>query len=504
MARDTTADWPEGDAGVCCEVTICWGTTTLGVFHLAPPRDFIVGESDNQDRPCDLLVPASVIGRRSIPLVVRRGGSVAVFLPTRAMGTLELPNQPAMDLSAARLLAEPHVEAVGGCLLALPLGARVAFEIGEFAFRAAMIRAGKPLRHGIHPGDLSMIGYFGLSVAAVGGLLATTSFLSPPIGLTDDEGANADQVYLVQQYLQSASEREQERNPSETVVTPIDLTEGGTGTRALAEEGSIGNAVAVAGHRRYAVARAPLSLDPRLARAAALGEARTFGVIGLLSSVTQGDPAAPTAPWGQDTTTGASARSSRGLLWGGERGDTWGAGGLGLSGIGEGGGGRGEGIGLGRIDVFGYGSGTGLGQGFGSGSGHGCSCGTGRSQGFGSGLGRLSGSHKTFAPKVRTGNPEIHGHLPPDLIARTIRQSFWQLRYCYEQGVARSPNLQGRVSVRFVIARDGSVTNVRDGGSDLPDRGVVSCVMRAYFGLSFPKPEDGIVTVVYPIQFEPG
>jgi hypothetical protein len=49
-------------------------------------------------------------------------------------------------------------------------------------------------------------------------------------------------------------------------------------------------------------------------------------------------------------------------LWGDEVGDSFGAGGLGLSGIGEGGGGRGEGIGLGTIGTIGHGGGTGVGE----------------------------------------------------------------------------------------------------------------------------------------------
>jgi len=57
--------------------------------------------------------------------------------------------------------------------------------------------------------------------------------------------------------------------------------------------------------------------------------------------------------------------------------------------------------------------------------------------------------------------------------------------------------------VRFVIGRDGSVSSVQNGGSDLPDAAVVSCVTRAFYGLSFPQPENGIVTVTYPIVFSP-
>jgi hypothetical protein len=45
---------------------------------------------------------------------------------------------------------------------------------------------------------------------------------------------------------------------------------------------------------------------------------------------------------------------------------------------------------------------------------------------------------------------------------------------------------------------------VGNGGSDLPDSSVVSCVISAFYGLSFPAPDGGIVSVVYPISFTPG
>jgi hypothetical protein len=59
------------------------------------------------------------------------------------------------------------------------------------------------------------------------------------------------------------------------------------------------------------------------------------------------------------------------------------------------------------------------------------------------------------------------------------------------------------VTTSFVIGRDGAVTSATDAGSDLPDPSVVSCVVRAFYGLSFPQPEGGIVTVKYPITFSP-
>ena len=55
----------------------------------------------------------------------------------------------------------------------------------------------------------------------------------------------------------------------------------------------------------------------------------------------------------------------------------------------------------------------------------------------------------------------------------------------------------------FVIGRDGAVSSVENAGSDLADPAVASCVTRAFYSLSFPQPEGGVVLVTYPILFSP-
>ena len=102
------------------------------------------------------------------------------------------------------------------------------------------------------------------------------------------------------------------------------------------------------------------------------------------------------------------------------------------------------------------------------------------------------------------GMTSVSGRLPPEVIQRIVRQNFGRFRACYEAGMRNNPNLAGRVAVNFVIGRDGSVGQANNAGSDLPDSAVVSCVVRAFYGLSFPAPESGIVTVSYPIAFAPG
>src|SRR5215471_6715537 len=472
------------------EVMVLWDTTVLHVQHLTPPRSFYVGEEEGKNFACDYFIPSEKLGTTRAPIVLADHGNISFVILPRARGTVEIPGQPKMSLEDAIRSGrtQPSSELSGAQQMALPPGAKARMEIDGLVFQVAAVPAGKPLVHGPFAGtDMNTLLYVGLSLLAHVGIIAAMAFFVPPLGLNDEEGLSRDQQYLIQQYLQAAAEREQEEKETEQVAeTNADNKEGGTGTRAKGEEGSMGNPNTKETGHRYGVQGPQDNPDPHIARQAALREAAEFGMIGLLNTGAGGDPNAPTAPWGRDESLGIDPLSARGNMWGDSIGDSFGAGGLGLSGIGEGGGGRGEGIGLGSIGTLGHGAGTGTGQ------------------GFGSGHGRLGGSHATKAPKVRMGQTTVSGRLPPEVIQRIVRQNYGRFRMCYEQGLAKNPNLEGRVQVRFVIGRDGSVSNVSNGGSDIPDSSVVQCVIRNYYGLSFPQPEGGIVTVVYPIMFSPG
>jgi hypothetical protein len=194
-----------------------------------------------------------------------------------------------------------------------------------------------------------------------------------------------------------------------------------------------------------------------------LSAAAKYGVIGLLNA-TGGDPGAPTAPWGQ---LDDDASQARGGMFGNAAGEAFGVGGLGLAGVGEGG--RGQGIGLGSIGT----------------------------------LGRGAGSRRSV-PKIRAEAMSVSGRLFPEVIQRIVRQNFGRFRLCYESGLRADPLLQGRVSIRFIIAKDGRVSSTSNAGSDLPSTAVVACVARAFQGLAFPAPDGGIVTVTYPLVFSPG
>lgn len=114
-----------------------------------------------------------------------------------------------------------------------------------------------------------------------------------------------------------------------------------------------------------------------------------------------------------------------------------------------------------------------------------------------------SGPGTAKPPQVKVGATTVAGRLPPEVIQRIVRQNFGRFRLCYDAGLRKNPNLQGTVSIKFTINREGAAVDAT-GEGDMPDADVVRCVSRAFEGLQFPSPEGGIVNVTYPIRFTPG
>jgi hypothetical protein len=316
----------------------------------------------------------------------------------------------------------------------------------------------------------------GTAALLQGLLVASLAYLTPSMAWGSEDELDKDRLELMQQYLHASAEREREEQPQAS--QPGGGEKGEPAERNKGPEGKAGNpAVKTAGR----MAIQGQSAERVVSRAEMLKEAQDFGTIGLLNTLNASS--APSSPWG-DIATGPDSMNAMGDMFSHDLGEGAGNGGLGLSGLGLGGGGKGFGVGIDRVGTC-----------------MGTSCG---GNGMGSSLGRLNGTYKPHGVKITpVGETTVRGRLPPDVIQRIVRQNFGRFRNCYESGLRANPNLEGRVVARFVIGSDGAVSNVSAGG-DLPDASVKSCVAAAFYGLSFPTPEGGIVTVAYPIMLTPG
>ena len=464
------------------EVTVRWADSVLHVAHLAPSQSFAVGEEG-----ADFQMPQDKLGAARLPLLVAdpAGGSRAV-LAADATGRVQIPGRPSLSLAEAIAegLAVPSTHLAGAHEIALPKGARITMQKGGFTFELAAVYAGKKLAGHAAPNKRAL-GYAALSGILHASIFASMFAFMPALDSSDDGQITDDQRAILAQSFKAMAEREQEalKDPAKDAGQEA---AGQSGKRAAGEEGKIGSDTSRDKNHAFAIKGS--SETKQLSRAVAMKEAQDFGMIGLINTM-NGDTKAPHADWG-DVAMGSDPLSANGNMWGQDFGDAAGNGGLGLSGVGDGGGGHGFGVGLTEIGTVGRGMGT---------------CDGGPCTGFGHTGGVLGSGHRVKAPNMRPdGETKVGGRLPPEVIQRVVRQNFGRFRMCYQNGLQSNPNLQGRVSVRFVIGTDGAVGSAANGGSDLPDSAVVSCIVHAFYGVSFPQPEDGIVTVTYPIMFTPG
>lgn len=101
------------------------------------------------------------------------------------------------------------------------------------------------------------------------------------------------------------------------------------------------------------------------------------------------------------------------------------------------------------------------------------------------------------------GSAASGGRIDPSAVRARIRARFPAVRACYQHALETDPTLRGRLNLRFVIAADGRLAELRNVGGDLQDGKVADCVVAALSNLAFPPPEGGSVSFVYPMLLTP-
>lgn len=98
---------------------------------------------------------------------------------------------------------------------------------------------------------------------------------------------------------------------------------------------------------------------------------------------------------------------------------------------------------------------------------------------------------------------EITGGLDREIIAQTIKAYLGQILYCYERQLSASPELFGKVAVRFTIGPTGGVMTQAIGDTTLRNATVEGCILNKVASWKFPAPNGGTkVMVTYPFLFK--
>jgi Mg-chelatase subunit ChlD len=272
-------------AASCVEIRILWGEAPLHVAHLEPPRPFVLGT----DAGCDFVLPHEALGARRVTLIDLDPKGPVIVAPHEMEASL-------VDARGKRVLKADE-------RIPLVLDQSVRLELGDITI-VIEHTASEPVfapRRNLH----RRFAAFALGAALVHAGVLIASSHAKPAAQDDEDGVTSEHMATIQQMLAHADEREMEEREVEQVAeNTADLKEGGTGARAMGEEGSMG---APDSAHRYGV-QGPTE-DPHIARQEAMKQAAEFGMIGLLNSGSGGDPNAPTAPWGRDDSLGTGLGS---------------------------------------------------------------------------------------------------------------------------------------------------------------------------------------------------
>lgn len=160
--------------------------------------------------------------------------------------------------------------------------------------------------------------------------------------------------------------------------------------------------------------------------------------------------------------------------------------GIGVNGLGDRRGGLGDGggiDGMGSVDIWGDGGPPGVGD-----------------NPWGDGEGKQTGQLADVG-----GTPVLIGGLSRDQVDRVVKNHLSAIRYCYQRELTKTPSLGGKLSIKFTIASDGTVSGANARVNSLGSQAVEQCVVGRFFKMQFPEPSGGgIALVTYPFVFAPG
>ena len=423
--------------------------------------------------------PAGLPDAVAFPLVRSSGGEFSLNFTKDMTGEVTLDGQ---TLNLQELVSSGRAGGAGSYYtFPLPRGVRGQVKYEDITFHINTVNPGAIVA-GRGDVDWPFWAYVGgTTVIAVTFYLLMRSIPDDLLAITMDDG-EGEPAYA--RFMHQPDETKEEEPPPEEENVSDDSA-GGTGQRHKGEEGKMGKPSSKSKSGLYAM-KGPKDAVPQMARNFDPDmAARSAGILGVMQQ--QGGHFLA-SPYGGAFAVGNDDDDVWGGLTGTEVGEAYGVGGLGLVGTGRGGGGTGEGtIGLGNTGLIGKGGGGGTGSGYGKGSG----------AGFG-GRGKR-------VPQVRQAKAQVQGALDRDIIRRIVRAHINEVRSCYNAGLTKNPNLQGRVAVNFVITGTGKVGSSVVQESTIKDSSVGNCIAKAVKRWTFPKPRGGgNVIVTYPFNLSPG
>jgi hypothetical protein len=458
-SKTIRAGVPDGEEGV--EVRVFWQQTLLSSVFRPLGTPIVVGES----KRCDLVIAGEHVpgGELTIVRSDPKTKEIEVRFPRGSEGELNVGDGAPVRLST--LLAQGKAHALASpsdCVeMALPPDGFVWMGLGTL--RLEVQRKRNPRRVVVPFWADVDFRFINVTLLIAFAMLA---FIISAATLPLDTDTTQDDLFRNPHAMAKFVVKPPEKNKSAYVekLKGEVKDKGENAARHADNDGKMGKKTALASKNKSA----PKAIDIN-----AKEVVKNSGLIKLLGS---GSASGLSTIFGHGG-LGGDLKGAIGNMFGPAVGDAQGLGGLGLRGTGVGGGGVGNTIGIGDIGTKGRGGGL-------AGYGHGLGT-----------LGRKSGSDVA----ISSGNPVVEGSMDKELIRRVIHEHRNQVRFCYESELQRHPGLNGKVTIKFVIQSNGTVSHSGVDSSSLGNANVEGCIVSRVYQWQFPKPKGGgIVQVSYP------
>lgn len=482
------------------EVVVMWGeSSVLLVDHLKPQQPWWIGEPTCGEE-IGFLVSEDMLGGHSRCLIAPQGRNGTVMIPPGSSCTVTVDGT---EKTLAELHAEgriaPSVTWPVADEFLIPDDAQIRIQFAGFSFLIRSGFAGKRTARTLHQiaAPLLGAGAYVSAVAAVVALFLTIVYFQPPSGA----GITVAPMNPTSPFVRFAIEPEEQPPPK--AAPGAAAVADAAGEPSSGEQGLMGTPDTAQTQKHFAVEGDRPDRDVVMAKRLDPRGVRTVGALGVLARLVASH--GPVDPFGADVPIGGQPTDFFGGHLGTELGSSFGPfGRLGLR--------RGRGPGT-------HGDKTIASRGFetaGCRNGRsptGTPCTIGGHDGPGDGLQRSEPPGPGPVPPppgpvIQTPGPQgtaDSGGLPKEMIRRVIRRHLNEVRFCYEQALSGQPDLAGRVTISFLIAQSGAVSNATVLNSSLNNPRVGACIATAARRWAFPQPENGgVVAVRYPFVLSPG
>ena len=424
---------------------------------------YVIGATADADAP----VAQEVIGGASLPLVTTWGQDYLVNVTPQMGGELWVDGRavPLQDYVRER-----------GRSFTLPPYSQARVDCGQVVF--VFGRTHKPEQVPRHWFDLRWAEHkYTAAAAMVLGLFLLALFAVPP----DTRSLSLQSLNWEKNYLPSATIPPVEEQMPDWLIAKHPDGRGDEGKAAAGDPGKMGSKKSTEVNKRYGIKGPQNNPDPHMSKQAAEERARNSGILGIMNK----QASKMASILGRDMALGNDPEDALGNLIGVQIGEAAGIGGLSVVGTGWGGGGTGPTLGFGILNTIGS-----------------AGRGTGGQNDYGRQVGLITRPRHTVVPEVVSGTVSVHGSLDKEIIRRIVRQHMNEVKFCYDQELARKPTLAGRISVQFAISPVGQVITSVMQSTSMDDARVENCVVNAVRRWEFPKPVGGgIAIVLYPFSF---